>query len=486
MGRTFRSAWLLVATVATVVGSVGCGALLPRSDEIDSAQSALQSCNAAGDCGAIAGVDGCVTITCNLTNHICEKTAATNCCAKVLIEPGSDRNARCNDNNVCTTDTCQKTGGPIELFSHCEYTQANDAPGCCATEGECAATATKCQDSFCLDFSCTYTAKRINDATAEAGCCNSNADCSGGSVCNRTTNLCECAPGQKVCLGANGSESCAVCCEDSDCTLANAEAKCNAGVCDIKACNANFEDCDGTVGNGCEVNLNTDPMNCKECNKVCMGAVGPCELNSCAAGACGVTINPAPPVDIECCNTPAECTGSTACGPQTCVAHACVQPICSDLGTAADMRLAHDLATPPDLVVAAPDLVVVTLPDLAGADLVSLPDLATPPMDLAVTELDLAVPLDDLAVPLDDLAPPVDLASLDATPAPGSDLSAVLDLGRPLSATGGGFGCAASGPFEASVGSAFTVLLALFALRLFTREPAGALARRRRRLRYKG
>src|SRR5262249_8710912 len=46
------------------------------------------------------------------------------------------------------------------------------------------------------------------------------------------------------------------------CVEANATPSCTLGVCGIQSCNVNFADCDKMTANGCEVNLHTDKMNC--------------------------------------------------------------------------------------------------------------------------------------------------------------------------------------------------------------------------------
>lgn len=141
--------------------------------------------------------------------------------------------------------------------------------------------------------------------------------CTSGVVCNGTccaqppntnppscfANLCipgSCKSGFASCDGtlANGCEtslssphSCGSC--TNDCTAAPhvATTACFAfsGTCEVLSCASGFQDCDGSAGNGCEVNLNTDPSNCGSCGHVCpSGARG---TATCTNGTCGIQCN---------------------------------------------------------------------------------------------------------------------------------------------------------------------------------------------------
>src|SRR5262249_22985565 len=74
------------------------------------------------------------------------------------------------------------------------------------------------------------------------------------------------------------------------CAGPNAMLACEASACVLKGCNAGFADCDKTVDNGCEVNVNTDPMNCTGCGMICAVANGKagcdkaCTVASCDPG----------------------------------------------------------------------------------------------------------------------------------------------------------------------------------------------------------
>ncbi len=124
-----------------------------------------------------------------------------------------------------------------------------------------------------------------NSATNCGTCGN---DCK-GQVCDNGKCTSGCAPGKKNCGGACADVSadpqncgdCGVVCAAQP----NSTALCQAGSCKLQ-CNPNFDDCDATPGNGCEVNLSSDPKHCGGCNAPCptppIGATG----QNCGKGNC--------------------------------------------------------------------------------------------------------------------------------------------------------------------------------------------------------
>ncbi len=72
------------------------------------------------------------------------------------------------------------------------------------------------------------------------------------------------------------------------CTFANGNGICSGGNCFLDSCIAGYDDCDNQDGNGCEVDLLTDPNNCSFCNNVCPGSVGTpvCNNGSCDVSSC--------------------------------------------------------------------------------------------------------------------------------------------------------------------------------------------------------
>ncbi len=165
------------------------------------------------------------------------------------------------------------------------------------------------------------------DTSPETGCTTS-ADCGGLECCGGTcvdlkssddncgkcgnacwspgvsTSSCEagackigCTAGRGDCdlLASTGCETflstdptnCGAC--GKICLFANADAQCAAGTCGIGTCKSGFADCDGDPANGCEVNLDNDPVHCGACATPCTPKpnVEPsCVARACLPGAC--------------------------------------------------------------------------------------------------------------------------------------------------------------------------------------------------------
>ncbi len=87
------------------------------------------------------------------------------------------------------------------------------------------------------------------------------------------------------------------------CSTAHGTPSCTNGVCAI-ACDAGFDNCDGSVENGCESDLSTDAAHCGSCAAACDTTNG---TPTCTAGSCGIT----------CAQGFGDCDGSAANGCET-------------------------------------------------------------------------------------------------------------------------------------------------------------------------
>ncbi|KYF99557.1 hypothetical protein BE20_30835 [Sorangium cellulosum] len=67
------------------------------------------------------------------------------------------------------------------------------------------------------------------------------------------------------------------------CALPRATAECQGGACKVKECEAPYADCDGDPENGCEVNTAIDSSHCGGCDELCPAVYGDayCEASEC-------------------------------------------------------------------------------------------------------------------------------------------------------------------------------------------------------------
>ncbi len=160
----------------------------------------------------------------------------------------------------------------------------------CDTIRPCAAGQTCCANQ-CADLQTSLThcgvcgttcATAHNVSTCTAGVCSVVSCNAGFTNCDANpVNGCEVDT-------ASDPSNCGVC--GMACTAPNAAPACTAGVCAVGMCNAGFADCDTTVANGCEINIETDARHCGACSNACAGApagLGYCNAGTCAACATG-------------------------------------------------------------------------------------------------------------------------------------------------------------------------------------------------------
>ncbi|MFO0610451.1 MAG: hypothetical protein U0324_45240 [Polyangiales bacterium] len=184
--------------------------------------------------------------------------AATGRCVACLGAVDCPRAQHCEaDTGACASgcradDDCRRGAEDGGLPARCDL--ARGACVECMGDDECPLR-TICTDGQCVPG------------------CNERRGCSSGETC--CSNLCVDLQRDVAHCGACGAR----------CQAANGVPACAAGRCAIDACTAGFANCNGDVGDGCEVNLSSDGRNCGRCGTACDEA--PNAAVACAAGRCG-------------------------------------------------------------------------------------------------------------------------------------------------------------------------------------------------------
>ncbi len=203
-----------------------------------------------------------------------------------------DYGCGCRDNKTICRGECVDTktddyhcGECNHLCPHGELDPSlNMYYGC--RESKCGAL--KCIDNYAncdgdIDNGCeTYLGTPEN-------CGSCGTACSSEQTCLKDTSsqafTCMCPPGQALCQwglfgicvdfssDASNCGGCGILC-DSVCVNGTCQTECGGG----------FADCNGSAGDGCEVNVASDPNNCGGCGITCNGIVG----QACVQGRCVV------------------------------------------------------------------------------------------------------------------------------------------------------------------------------------------------------
>jgi Cys-rich repeat protein len=278
-----------------------CVPCLPSNDKCPQGQFCLQQgnnygcvpgCKTNNDCGA-SGDGGASQPFCDPNQHKCVD------CLKDMDCPSGKvcKNGMCSDG--CTTQ--QKCAGTLSCCNMVCSDTTTDYMNC----GMCGMACTNGYN--CCNSTCSNPA---NDAQNCGGCGITCAAAHGVPTCVlRKCAIAMCDPGWSDCNGVVGDGcevntdsnvgNCGAC--NSPCSLANASPKCVGGKCAISACTFPFADCNMMPADGCEVNTFTDAMNCGGCGMACNlpNATAKCTLGMCAIAVCN-------PGWLDCNNNPAD------------------------------------------------------------------------------------------------------------------------------------------------------------------------------------
>ncbi len=250
-------------------------------------------CGMTADCDGNNIPDNCETVcsdgdSCTIDACVagigCTHTQIPECCNDLLD---------CDDQDPCTTDTCEN--------NVCVHTASTD----CCTSGDQCDDSEPCTDDACVDNVCAHT----------PSCCTSNEECEAGDPCTIGTCIdqaCVFTPIEGCCTvpgDCNDNDDCTIdACVNNSCSHDPVPGCCNLdGECD---------DSDPCTSDACVNHVCTTQPDCCDSDDDCNDD-DPCTMGACLQGACQFT-----PVE-GCCNIDSDCDDSDLCTADTCSDSTC-------------------------------------------------------------------------------------------------------------------------------------------------------------------
>jgi hypothetical protein len=298
--------------------------------DLDSDAAHCGSCGNACDSGVNSTAvckKGVCSLTCDKGYADCDYQPFNGCEINVLGNPlhCGDCKTACLfanaapacDQGKCAIAQCTKGFADCDkdVKNGCEVDLGSDPSNCSACGNKCSPAAhvtATCQAGKCGSGACD---KGFGDCNADpkdgceadfqkdsAHCGDCGTDCSGFVVANGTpacvAGFCgvgQCAAGYADCDASSfdGCESkldsdvlnCGAC--GQPCAQpAHGTPKCEGAQCAVATCDAGYDNCNGDVGDGCEVYLPSAVDNCGACGIKCPSY--PHASPSCAGSACGI------------------------------------------------------------------------------------------------------------------------------------------------------------------------------------------------------
>jgi hypothetical protein len=251
---------------ALAAAFAGCQLLVPFDDPVDEGVPDLVSCTA-------PAVTVCNNVCVDLTKDDRNCGACGKSCGLGFACVGSACTVACQPGLSDCSGAC------VNLMTdnaHCGGCMTACPMGNVCTGGMCTLS---CQMG--LD-NCGGTCVNLMSDNAHCGDC--MTACTAPLTCVSSACTLVCAAPTVVCgtmcvdtrFDPDNCSMCGKVCA----TVPHGTRGCSMGKCGIASCSAGYRDCDGMAGNGCEVNVNTDPSNCGGCGTMCSGA------QICVGGMC--------------------------------------------------------------------------------------------------------------------------------------------------------------------------------------------------------
>ncbi len=233
-------------------------------------------------------LDGCEDIlsdplNCGSCGNQCagNETCQNGSCTSVICGPGT---ANCDGDTVCETtlgtlsdclgcgDSCSgaPNSDPVCTGTGCDIACQSGFDDCTGTPG--------CESDLADPITCGSCGVQCSSVGGTATC--TSGTC--GIICDSGKADCTSGPGCETTLGT--LSDCLGCGDSCPAAPANATSVCLGSGCGF-TCNATWGNCDGNDGNGCEHDINNDPLNCGACGKSCYGG-------TCNSGVCSQDVTP--------------------------------------------------------------------------------------------------------------------------------------------------------------------------------------------------
>ena len=266
-------------------------------------------CSDTGDPTAASCIDtNTNNLHCGECNHLCGSRMRCTGGGCVCTEAGWD-NCNSDDSDGCETDLMTTVAHCGACGMACNLPNVNEH---------------SCVGGACMITSCDPGWGDCNgvdsdgcetplDTLTNCGVCGNGCDLANASesCSTRSCRLVMCTSGWGNCDGSesNGCETqltslthCGMC--DRACNLSNATESCSTGACRLGTCSAGYENCDGSEGNGCEVQLNS-VSNCGGCGVPCTraNATPTCSTGTCRIQSCNARFDDCNGTDSDGCET---------------------------------------------------------------------------------------------------------------------------------------------------------------------------------------